>query len=794
MKILRHYLTPSLFSLVATLLVCGFFPNQVAAESLPLQTFDGRLYALRKDLKNLYVSECYVPPGLREIPQECKIIRQRVVPLGQLYREFIQHDNSIYSRPLDSKKYFIYGPTRDYIFPVNPNAKLWAKICPDFDSMTGAELNSSQPRMMPEIQFFSKIDSAGRFTYENPEFFNSLSFEKLASEVKDKPLESDHIHRLYCQLNISYIIQRMLGQIPGPQTPIREETLLEADNASKRYWQGHRYADPRIDGLEWKNYLSSWDITPPMSRKIFSGNPLLELQGTEVSQGVFVSITGYNPSMNNNFKDCPESFKYMFGQKVCPYLPVDRTSWQDVQYFLSRLNQYQNASYEYILPTKEYLESVEKKCDSGSSTFFRKSKKWILSKIKSNKKLTGTEYRSSNEQDACPEIYHLNSNVSEWVSTVHSNNPKQHLIYGSNAANMYEDKKFYFNETTRYPYVGIRLVRKSKVDFRKGFLGTEKLMTVPEQMSLLQTGSIPTVKNEKVNQVQDLGSQVSSIINDIPPSQVIQNSSSNEMIVPVPKFSFHPLQKQLSCDFSSLDLENETKVAGKTSIYIQFGFLDDPENKIVSSIHDGIIYEFERRFLSSNCGMKKIMQSGSMNEVKYIKNLSNGRSLEFVLVPPADSGEYESSSSASQSLTQRLDKFLPSADYFIYFGHSRYGKGIDILPYDKFHAKHAKNIFSGGLNPILMNNKVHYLGILGCSPTEHISKHSLKHWVKSDINLMINPGGAVSFYQMIEMFFSSGSMRKNFLAPQQYLNLPSPEEVPQEDTLVQSDEDDGEKS
>jgi surface antigen len=183
----------------------------------------------------------------------------------------------------------------------------------------------------------------------------------------------------------------------------------------------------------------------------------------------------------------------------------------------------------------------------------------------------------------------------------------------------------------------------------------------------------------------------------------IANQTQKPPPEPVEKIVFksQPLVTQNQCDFSSLNLADQSKIPGKTTVYILLGFLDDPEKQMTESIHPGILFHFEQKFLSAACGMSKIVSNNPFDGVRYRKNLPDGQSIEFILVPPVHSEDELDGVNPPDLLSSRLNQYLPIADYFIYFGHSRYGKGMDILPYDSFHAKYARNIFNGNFNQTL---------------------------------------------------------------------------------------------
>lgn len=59
------------------------------------------------------------------------------------------------------------------------------------------------------------------------------------------------------------------------------------------------------------------------------------------------------------------------------------------------------------------------------------------------------------------------------------------------------------------------------------------------------------------------------------------------------------------------------------------------------------------------------------------------------------------------------------------------------------------------------------MGIL--SPKEHIIKSGLEKWNKSNIQLLINQGGAISIDQAVNIFFAAVSRIENFRPKEEYL-------------------------
>lgn len=178
--------------------------------------------------------------------------------------------------------------------------------------------------------------------------------------------------------------------------------------------------------------------------------------------------------------------------------------------------------------------------------------------------------------------------------------------------------------------------------------------------------------------------------------------------------SSHKQSTKLKCPFSVNEERSSNWAIDGETVYVQMGYLDDPEHDMVESIDNAMTYELERRLLNSECGIKKeyIQWVNAANEemeipvFKWRKKFSDHLYfLQIIVVPPATEKEIEQA--PSRALKHRLQSFVPDTSSFVYFGHARHGKGMDILPYDKFKAKYAENIFAGSLAEILKQNQVH---------------------------------------------------------------------------------------
>jgi len=136
------------------------------------------------------------------------------------------------------------------------------------------------------------------------------------------------------------------------------------------------------------------------------------IQTTEVTQGQWKSVMGYNPSF---FRDCGDE------------CPVEQVSWYEVQEFIKRLNREENSdtlegTRKYRLPTEAEWEYVAR---AGTTSFFNTGNCLLTTEANYNgnfplNKCPRGEYRvkpfpvGSFPANAWG-LYDIHGNVSEWV-------------------------------------------------------------------------------------------------------------------------------------------------------------------------------------------------------------------------------------------------------------------------------------------------------------------------------------------------------------------------------------------
>lgn len=179
-----------------------------------------------------------------------------------------------------------------------------------------------------------------------------------------------------------------------------------------------------------------------------------QMQATEVTQLQYLLVMGRNPSFFKTKQHCEEEHRAVnakelitfHGEKIevtltdelCPSYPVERVSWNEVQVFISRLNE-RDHHYTYRLPTEVEWEYAAR---AGTTTAFNLGDK--ISRDKVNYK--GNSYRRYKNSKkgvyrgqtvavaSLPNandwgLYDMHGNVSEWIQDVY----KKHLTYGPHA-------------------------------------------------------------------------------------------------------------------------------------------------------------------------------------------------------------------------------------------------------------------------------------------------------------------------------------------------------------------------
>jgi formylglycine-generating enzyme required for sulfatase activity len=145
---------------------------------------------------------------------------------------------------------------------------------------------------------------------------------------------------------------------------------------------------------------------------------------TEVTQMQYFNVTGENPSRFSQKKYCPETHKVVDNIGICPNLPVESVSKDEIHYsFLKKLNL--KSIHKYRLPTEAEWEYAARSGTTGPYSFEEsKINEYVCyaanPRIRFQNELINFDYY----WPPCPVgsklpnpngLYDMHGNVSEWV-------------------------------------------------------------------------------------------------------------------------------------------------------------------------------------------------------------------------------------------------------------------------------------------------------------------------------------------------------------------------------------------
>jgi formylglycine-generating enzyme required for sulfatase activity len=146
------------------------------------------------------------------------------------------------------------------------------------------------------------------------------------------------------------------------------------------------------------------------------------LQRTEVTQLQWYYVTVETPSYFRGEEYCKEDWDEEL--KICPNHPVEQVSWDDVQRFISKLNDAQK-EYIYRLPTEaEWEYSARGGKETQTAYAFGDDPKdleeyaWFYPKTGLTHRVAAKRSTKSFGED----LYDIHGNVWEWVSDWHDDN------------------------------------------------------------------------------------------------------------------------------------------------------------------------------------------------------------------------------------------------------------------------------------------------------------------------------------------------------------------------------------
>jgi formylglycine-generating enzyme required for sulfatase activity len=145
------------------------------------------------------------------------------------------------------------------------------------------------------------------------------------------------------------------------------------------------------------------------------------LQTTTVTQRQWVGVMGTNPSYFSEKKYCPETYTDFEGTDLCPSLPVESVSWNDVQSLIDKLS-WQDPKYRYRLPTEAEWE-LAARAGSQSAYSFGESDEhlgdyaWFVENSSQQTHAVATKRANAFG------LYDMNGNVWQWVQDLYAKYP-----------------------------------------------------------------------------------------------------------------------------------------------------------------------------------------------------------------------------------------------------------------------------------------------------------------------------------------------------------------------------------
>ena len=168
-------------------------------------------------------------------------------------------------------------------------------------------------------------------------------------------------------------------------------------------------------------------------------NDDFQMQLTEVTQLQFFLVMGNNPSYFKEKKYCKEEHFVINGTDLCPHHPIESVSWNEVQDFISKLNQGNDDGYTYRLPTEAEWEYAAR---AGTTTTFNLGSNISPKQVNYNgnypyKNAAKGIYRGQTASvTSLPNanslgLYDMHGNVSEWVQNIYGDYPTGDDLYVS---------------------------------------------------------------------------------------------------------------------------------------------------------------------------------------------------------------------------------------------------------------------------------------------------------------------------------------------------------------------------
>lgn len=173
-----------------------------------------------------------------------------------------------------------------------------------------------------------------------------------------------------------------------------------------------------------------------------------QIQTTEMTQLQYFLVTGKNPSYFKKAKYCPEDYRVIDNISLCPNHPVEKVSWEDVQNFISLLNQ-SNTQYTYRLPTEAEWEHSSRGCKGADELMDMANCMITAFNLGDNVSTNQVNYNGNYPYKDKPQevyrgqtvkvgslpnvnnlgLYDTHGNVSEWMEDVYIKElPRDHVV------------------------------------------------------------------------------------------------------------------------------------------------------------------------------------------------------------------------------------------------------------------------------------------------------------------------------------------------------------------------------
>lgn len=141
-----------------------------------------------------------------------------------------------------------------------------------------------------------------------------------------------------------------------------------------------------------------------------------------------------------------------------------------------------------------------------------------------------------------------------------------------------------------------------------------------------------------------------------------------------------------TCSFSGIERKAQELGLEEARVFVQIGFVDQPNSRDSNKSWDAEILSGIESYFANDCGMTQEAPH------QWARRDQNGFTLKVMLAASSPAGRFDPEFSA-QTL-KALPERLAQSHYFIYIGHSRYGKGMDFYPWRKFKGSNVVPVYS----------------------------------------------------------------------------------------------------